>query len=173
LISLDDALRCLESRTAYYVDDGVQKSLSCEYLNTANNAAHLSPFLVCGHERRDTCSSTFPWAVLDFSEAQTRQMDPVSASIGVDRLIADIKRLTLNVGKLQIDISDLTRRAMDGLDGLEVYLCILQEVKDLFDKSSNKFPQSAKAALKSCISQEKQLERILLDPLRKNRITLT
>lgn len=100
-------------------------------------------------------------------------MDPVSASIGVDRLIADIKRLTLNVGKLQIDISDLTRRAMDDLDDLEVYLCILQEVKDLFDKSSNKFPQSVKAALKSCISQEKQLERILLDPLRKNRITLT
>jgi hypothetical protein len=51
---------------------------------------------------------------------------------------------------------------MNKLEDLEVYIYILQEVKILFDTSSHELPPSVNAALKICISREKQLEQTLL-----------
>jgi hypothetical protein len=103
-------------------------------------------------------------------------MDPISGSIGVSDLITGVNRVqnvpggnaTVNIthyfnAELTADFDALKEQVSAEKQDLEVYMCILEEVKTVFDTSSTDFPPSVLAALKSCTARNQKLEQLLTD----------
>jgi hypothetical protein len=104
-------------------------------------------------------------------------MDPISGSIGVDRLISDVSQVHSGTVNNVVyfhdfkndhlaesdEVEALRVQVSDEKQDLEVYMCILKEVQSVFDVSSTGFPPSVAAALRSCTAREKKLEQLLTD----------